>query len=205
MRIGIFGSGRIGATLARAWLRTGHEVRFGARDPERTARKADAMDPRLTAGTIEETADWGEAFLLAVPLHATPAVGGAAGKGLVGKPVLDAGNAIPERDGAAAEEAKRAGTGIWVSRHLPGALVVKAFNTVYFETIAAGVRADGARVGVPLAGDSEEALAVAERLVRDAGLDPLRIGGLSESSRIDYGSPVWNSDKTAGEIREALD
>jgi predicted dinucleotide-binding enzyme len=204
MKIAIYGSGMIGGTLAKLWLAAGHEVRFGARDPERTARKVPSIDSRATVGTLEETARWAEALLLAIPLHGTPAVGAAIAQAAAGKPVLDAGNAIPARDGAAATEAAQLGTGAWVARHVPGAHVVKAFNTVYFKTIAGEAHRPGERVGVPLAGDDETALATAERLVRDAGLEPVRVGDLARSRSIDYGSPVWNTGMTAAAVRRAL-
>lgn len=204
MRIGIFGSGMIGGSLAKLWLRAGHDVRFGARDPERTRRKVPSIDPRAGVGSLAETAAWGEALLLAIPLHATPEVGGAIAPGAAGKLVLDAGNAIPRRDGEAAAEAAKEGTGSWVARHVPGAHVVKAFNTVYFKTITSEAHRDGPRVGVPLAGDDEAALALAERLVRDAGLDPVRVGSLADSRRIDFGSPVWNTGMTAAEVARTL-
>ncbi len=204
MKIGIYGSGMIGGTLAKLWLAAGHEVRFGARDPERTRRKAPSIDARAGVGGLEETARWAEALLLAIPLHATPAVGAAIAAAAAGKLVLDAGNAIPNRDGAAAAEAARLGTGAWVANHLPGAHVVKAFNTVYFKTIAGEAHRKGERVGVPIVGDDEAALALAERLVRDAGLEPVRAGKLADAGRIDYGSPVWNTGMTAEAIRRAL-
>jgi len=204
MRIGIYGSGMIGGTLAKLWLAAGHEVRFGARDPERTRRKTPSIDTRAGVGGLEETARWAEALLLAIPLHATPAVGAAIGDAAAGKLVLDACNAIPSRDGAAATEAARLGTGAWAARHLAGAHVVKAFNTVYFKTIASEAHRQGERVGVPIVGDDEAALALAERLVRDAGLEPVRVGPLADATRIDYGSPVWNTGMTADAIRRAL-
>jgi hypothetical protein len=204
MKIGIYGSGMIGGTLARLWLSAGHEVRFGARDTERTARKIPSVDARAGVGGLEETARWADALLLAIPLHATVAVGAAIAPAAAGKPVLDAGNAIPARDGAAATEAARLGTGVWVARQLPGAHVVKAFNTVYFKTIAGEAHRAGERVAVPLAGDDEAALATAERLVTDAGLEPVRVGGLAASRSIDYGSPVWNTGMTAAALRRAL-
>ena len=97
MRIGIYGSGMIGGTLAKLWLSAGHEVRFGARDPERTRRKTPSIDSRAGVGTLDEVARWGEAFLLAIPLHGIPALAAAAAAGLSGKPVLDASNAIASR------------------------------------------------------------------------------------------------------------
>jgi predicted dinucleotide-binding enzyme len=204
MRIGIFGSGMIGGALAKLWTDAGHTVRFGARDPGKTQEKAAAIDPRIETGTLAEVAAWGEAFLLAVPLHATPEIGAAIAEGVRGKTVLDAGNAIPRRDGQAAEAARTGGSGAWVASHLPGAHVVKAYNTVYFQTIAGQAHRAPPLVGVPLTGDDDGALAVAERLVRDSGLEPIRVGSLAETGRIDHGSPVWNSNMTAAEIAKAL-
>lgn len=199
MRIGIFGSGHMGTTLARLWLDAGHEVRFGARDPAASAKKG--LDPRAHVGTLEAVASWGEAFLLAVPLHATPAIGAAVRAGIAGKPVLDAGNAIPNRDGKEGAEAARIGSGPWVKQHLPSARVVKAFSTVYFQTLA---HPRTPPVAVPLVGDDDAALLVAERLVRDAHLEPVLVGRLDQSKRIDFGTPVWNSNMTAPELRRAL-
>src|SRR5512143_368262 len=204
MKLGIYGSGMIGGTLAKLWLGAGHEVRFGARDLERTRRKTPSIDPRAGVGALEETARWAEALLLAIPLHATPAVGAAIGDAAAGKLVLDASNAIANRDGAAAAEAARLGTGVWVARQLNGAHVVKAFNTVYFKTIASEAHRQGERVGVPIVGDDEKALTLAERLVRDAGLEPVRVGKLADAGRIDFGSPVWNTGMTADAIRRTL-
>jgi predicted dinucleotide-binding enzyme len=204
MRIGIFGSGMIGGTLARLWLQAGHQVRFGARDPERTRLKARSIEARAEVSSLADAAEWGEALLLAIPLRATPEVGAAIAASARGKLVLDASNAIPRRDGTAATEAMRNGSGVWVAGQLPGAHVVKAFNTVYFKTIGSEAHRKGERVGVPLAGDDEKALALAERLVRDAGLEPVKIGTLTESGRVDFGSPVWNTGMTVREIRKAL-
>jgi len=203
MRIGVFGSGMIGGTLGRRWLEAGHEVRFGARDPERTRLKVPSIDARAGVGHLAEVAEWAEVLFLAIPLHATPDVAAAIGERGRGKLVLDAGNAIPRRDGIAATEAMRNGSGVWVASHLPGAHVVKAFNTVYFKTIATA-GGGGHKVGVPLAGDDPKALELAESLVRDAGLDPVRIGRLAESGRIDFGSPVWNTGMSVSEIKRAL-
>lgn len=205
MRIGILGSGNIGGTLAKLWVNANHEVRFGSQDPARTRVKAEALDRRILVDIPSNVADWAEAILLAIPLHATTTLARSLVEGAQGKPLLDAGNAIPARDGASAEAATAiGGTGLWVASLVPGAHVVKAFNTVHFQTIAAEAHRAAPRVGVPLAGDDEAALAIAERLVRDAGLDPIRVGTLAEGSRIDVGSPVWNTNMTAAEISTTL-
>ncbi|MFO0550581.1 MAG: NAD(P)-binding domain-containing protein [Polyangiaceae bacterium] len=204
MKIGIFGSGMIGGTLAKLWVNAGHEVQFGARAPEQTRAKAQSIDARVGVDTLSATSKWAEAVLLAIPLHATPDVASSIAEGVRGKPVLDAGNAIPRRDGAAADAAGALGTGPWVAAFLPGAHVVKAYNTVYYQTIATQAHRAPPLVGVPLCGDDEGALSVAERLVRDSGLEPVRVGKLADSRSIDFGSPVWNSNMTRDEIIRAL-
>lgn len=205
MRIGIFGSGMIGSTLAALWHQAGHEIRFGARDPQKTQQVAARIAPQLGAGRPAEVADWAEVLLLAVPFHATGALATEIAEHAKGKPVLDAGNAIPQRDGEAGTEAARMGTGVYTARYLPGALVIKAYNTVYFKTIAAQHQQSGPRVAVPLVGDDAGALAIAAQLVRDSGLDPVLVGPLSESKRIDFGASVWNSNMTAAQLCSALD
>jgi hypothetical protein len=82
--------------------------------------------------------------------------------------------------------------------------VVKAFNTIYAHTIATQAGRPEPRVGVPLVGDDEAALVLAERLVRDAGFDPVRVGKLADSARVDVASPVWNATMTVPEIVRTL-
>jgi len=63
------------------------------------------------------------------------------------------------------------------------------------------------RVGVPLASDDPEALRIAARLVRDAGFDPVSVGGLTrakEFKEFDVGTPVYASDMSGPEVRWAL-
>jgi hypothetical protein len=83
--------------------------------------------------------------------------------------------------------------------------VVKAFNTVHYRNLLSEAHRAGARIGVPLAGDDAKALEEAAQLVRDAGSDPLVLaGGMAASAKIDVGSPVWNTNKTADEVKAAL-
>jgi predicted dinucleotide-binding enzyme len=45
---------------------------------------------------------------------------------------------------------------------------------------------------------------VAEQLVRDAGFDPVPVGGLSRAREFDFGTPVYVSGQTAAQIRATL-
>ena len=158
MKIGIVGAGMIGGTLGRLWHRAGHEVRYGARDPGKLDALVRELGERASAGTPESAAAFGEVVLLAVPLAATVELGRVIASHIGGKVVLDAGNAYAQRDGAAADAAMRhaAGSSGWVAAHLPGARVVKAFNTVYYKTLASEAGRGDDRVGIPLAGDAPD-------------------------------------------------
>lgn len=202
MRIGIIGAGMIGATLGRLWSRAGHEVMLSSRHPGSLGPVVDGM-PGARAGTAQEAATFGEVVLLAVPFGAMADLGPRLAASLDGKVVLDAGNPFPQRDGVAAVDAMRGGrgSGRWTSERLPGARVVKAFNTVYFQTLAMEAHRAGDRIGIPLASDDPGALEVAARLVRDAGFDPVRVGPLDRARDFDPDSAVWNKGMTGRTLR----
>ncbi len=206
MRIGLLGAGMIGETLGRLWVRSGHAILLSSRHPESLADLARSMGASARTGTIEEAAEFGEALLLAVPFGAVTTIGPAVARAAARKLVLDAGNPFPHRDGAAAVEARAGvgGSGVWVARHFPLALVVKAFNTVHYRTLAREAHRAGERVGVPIAGDDAGALETTERLVRDAGFDPVIVGPLSRSAEFDPGTAVWNTGMTGPEVRRLL-
>ena len=62
----------------------------------------------------------------------------------------------------------------------------------------------GRRFAVPLAGDDPEAIAVASRLVTDAGFEPVVAGPLSAGKAFDSSSPLFLKALTARELRQAL-
>lgn len=206
MRIGIIGSGMMGSTLGRLWAAAGHDVLYSSRHPEKLGELV-ATTPRARAVTVDEAAREGEAWFLGVPYAAMPDLAKALAPLAAGKLVLDGGNIIPLRDGALAAHIKDSGKGSggWTQSSLPAARVVKAFNTVHFRNLASEAHRAGPRIGVPLAGDDAQALDEAAALVRDAGQDPVVLpGGVAASARIDFGSPVWNTNMTGGELRAAL-
>ncbi|MCU0688088.1 MAG: NAD(P)-binding domain-containing protein [Polyangiaceae bacterium] len=206
MRIGIVGSGMMGSTLGQLWVRAGHEVCFSSRHPERLSPLVEKAGAGAQAGDVETAASFGEAIFLGVPFGALPELATRLGPLVVGKVVLDAGNPFPARDGAIAREvlASRRGSGAYTAARLPGARVVKAFNTVYFKTLETEAHRRGAGVGVPLASDDGAALALAATLVRDAGFEPVIVGRLETAARFDVGSPVWNTSLSGAEVAKAL-
>lgn len=205
-RIGLVGSGMIGSTLARLWTRASHEVLVSSRHPDKLAPLVVELGARARTGSPEEAARFGDVVVLTTPLGAVPRLAESLGDLLEGKIVIDTNNPYENRDGELAEEAVRGGqgSGVWVQRHFPGARVVKAFNTVYFQTLLAEAHRDGARVGIPLASDDAEAMHQVADLVRDAGFDPVEVGAMERSREFDVGTPVYNTGASGEEVRHAL-
>ena len=133
-KIGIVGSGRIGGNLGILLARAGHEIVFSSRHPETLKDLVKTAGHKACAGSVAEAIAIGDVIVLSLPLKALPALDAETKDALKGKIVIDTSNPYPERDGKIAEEARRepGGTGIVVASLLPGARIVRAFNTVYF-------------------------------------------------------------------------
>ncbi len=94
-----------------------------------------------------------------------------------------------------------------VDRRAPGVHTVKAFNTLYYVTLAERAGrppADGRPLAVPLSGDDVGAKGLVEGLVREAGYEPVDIGSLPGAPRQEPGGPVYGDELTAPEVRQRL-
>ena len=204
VKIGIVGTGKIGGALATHWAKAGHELVISSRHPEELQDLARSLGPKVRVGTAREAAEFGDVVLLSVPYKATPEVGRELASVWKGKVVLDTGNPYPFRDGAMAEDARKRSTGVTSKEYLPGVRLVRAFNAINARNLANDSNRKEGRWAIPLAGDDAEALKVAERLVRDAGFDPVVVGGLAKAREFDYGSKVYTELLTAKQLREEL-
>jgi predicted dinucleotide-binding enzyme len=204
LKIGIIGSGNIGGTVGTLWVKAGHPVLFSSRHPEELKPLVDGLGPLARAGTVKEAFTFGEVVFIGVPYGAYPQIGKDNAKEFTGKIVLDAGNAVPKRDGEIANEARENGIGITSAKYLAGARIVRAFNTMNFRKLADNANRPGARMAIPIAGDDKEALAVAQTLVRDAGFDAVIIGGLEQAKLFAQGGPLYGQDITAQEMQQRL-
>jgi len=204
LKIGIIGTGHIGGTLARLWVAAGHEVLISSRHPEELRGLAASLGPKVRVGTPRDAAVFGDVVVVSVPYGALPQVGRDLKAELAGKIVLDTCNPYPSRDGEMAVEARRLGTGVADPQFLPGVRLVRAFNAINSGDLASQAHRAGEPVAIPLAGDDAQALAVAERLVRDAGFAPVVVGPLARAREFDVGTPVYTRLMTAPQLRAAL-
>ncbi len=204
LKIGIVGTGNIGGALATHWAKAGHELVISSRHPEELQDLAKSLGPKVRVGTVREAAQFGDVVLLSVPYKATPDVGRDLASVWKGKIVLDTGNPYPFRDGAMAEDARKRGTGVTSKEFLPGVRLVRAFNAINARNLATDSNRKEGRWAIPLASDDAEALKVAERLVRDAGFDPVVVGGLARAREFDVGTEVYTELLSAKQLREEL-
>ncbi len=204
MKIGIIGSGHQGGSIGLNWAKAGHKVFFSSRHPEELKQLVTEAGPNAQAGTPEQAAAFGNVILIAVPYKALPQVGKDYASQLKGKVVIDCGNPYPQRDGSMAEEALAKGTGVTSAQYLPGVKLVRAFNEIGWQQVRDRAQRNGEKLGVPIAGDDPHAIAVAVQLVKDAGFDPVVVGGLNTAKEFDHGSSVYGHPMTARELRQAL-
>lgn len=190
LKIGIVGSGRIGGTLGELWLKAGHEIMFSSLDLAHDRALAARLGAKAHAGTPREAAEFGEVLLIAVPYAALPQIGRDLADLIKGKVVVDTSNPIPARDGEVAVWAREKGAGLASAELLPGARLVRTFNAVGYTKLAAAARREGERTGMPMAGDDADAIAVASRLVREIGLEPVVVGRLSMGKYLIPGTPL---------------
>lgn len=202
MKIGIIGSGNIGSTLGTLWVKAGHQVLFSSRHPENLKQLVDGLGPLARAGTVSEAIAFGDAILIAVPYGSMPQIARDYAKDLAGKIVMDTGNAVLARDGEIAKEAREKGVGLTTQRLLPGARVVRVFNTLGVSRLRSNANRPEGRIGIPMAGDDQEALKVASGLVRDAGFDPAVLGGLDRSRLFEQTNPLYGQEISAQELIE---
>lgn len=197
MKIGIIGSGHIGSTAARLFIKAGHDVAVSnSRGPDTLRALIAELGGRARALTVNEAARFGDVVLVAIPFgkyRDLPA------EALTGKIVIDAGNYYPERDGQFTElDLGKTTSSELVAQHLPDTRVMKAFNTIYYKDLAeqgdTNLSLENRRV-IFIAGDNRAAKATVARLIEEIGFAPIDLGGLHEGGkRQQPGTPVYNKN-----------
>jgi 8-hydroxy-5-deazaflavin:NADPH oxidoreductase len=206
MQIGIIGTGHIGGTLARHFVRAGHEVAISnSRGPETLSVLVAELGGRAEAMTAADAAAFGEVVVVSVPFGRFRELPTA---GLRGKVVVDTNNYYPQRDGTFEElDADRTTSSELLQAHLQGARVVKAFNAIQWQRLRDLGRpaGDAERIGIPISGDDEEAKRIVAGLIDEMGFDAVDAGTLGKGGRNHQpGSSVYAADLPTDELRARL-
>jgi NADPH-dependent F420 reductase len=163
--VSIIGTGNMGQAIAGLVTKGGNTVEvFGSSD----------TDKQVT----------GDVVVLAVPYPAVSAVVAQRGEQLAGKIVVDITNPLNFEtfDGLVVPADSSATAGIAAA--LPSSRVIKAFNTNFAGTLAAGT-VDGQPTTVLVAGDDADAKALLTGLVSAAGLRAVDAGGLTRARELE--------------------
>ena len=205
MKIGIIGAGRIGATLARLFAGAGHEVAISnSRGPDTLAKLVAEIGSPAAATRTEDAVRFGDVVVLALPWHNIDQLPPA--DVFAGKIVIDATNPYTA-EGEVMDLEGRTSSGV-VAGSLPGARIVKAFNTIYWKTLAAEGRRDKdpeERLVIFVASDDVRAKSVVSQLIEDIGFAPVDTGSLREGGRRQQpGTELYNRPITLREARELL-
>ena len=179
MRLGILGSGLMGAKLGTIWARAGHEVVFSyARSEQKLKKLARDAKGKAQAGTPREAAQDAAAVLLAVHWSRVDDVLKQAGD-LSDKVIVSC--SLPmNADNTDLVIAHTSSGAEVLANKIPKARVVSAFNTVPSEVLF-GVFEARRKTGRPslvYCGDDASGKKIAVELIRDVGFDPVDAGPL---------------------------
>ena len=205
MEIGILGSGNIGANAARVFARAGHHVRItNSRGPESLGSLVAEIGNNVEAVSAQEAVDASDVVLIAVPWTKREEALGEI-EGWDEKIVIDAMN--PYTEDFEIEDLGSKTSTEFTRALIPGARVVKAFNTIYYKRLATEGKPKGTpgRLAIPVASDDPAAKRVVMDLIEEIGFDAVDNGGLVEGGRKQQpGSPIYNQPLGAKEMRDEL-
>lgn len=179
MKILVIGTGNMGSGFVKQLHAAGHQVRVAARQADKGAGLA-AQYPGVQAVQLDNAASEVDVVIVATGYPDAVAALRSVGS-LAGKVVVDITNPLTAdymgltlgHDTSAAEE---------IAKAVPDALVVKAFNTLFAQVLAAGADfGSGQKASVFFAGDSDRAKQTVKTLAESMGFATIDAGGLKNA------------------------
>jgi 8-hydroxy-5-deazaflavin:NADPH oxidoreductase len=162
MDIAIIGAGNVGSALGKGWLKAGHDVVFGVRDPHSPkTQKALALIPEVKVNSVHEASKNAEVIVITTPPEAVLEIISQLGD-VSTKVLIDTTNSVRTRPApyATAYDA--------IKEITKATAVVKCFNSTGFENMLNPIY-HGEGIDMFAAGNSAKAKQVAEQLAKDIG------------------------------------
>jgi 8-hydroxy-5-deazaflavin:NADPH oxidoreductase len=184
----IVGVGNIGGAVARHLVTGGESVVLAAKEETSAQALAVTLGPLARAASVEDAISTADAVVLALWLDTIRALVPQHAPLLGDKVVIDPSNPIAfDASGEMSRTLpERQSAGSVVAALLPaGAHYVKAFGTIGADALAGSAHRQPRRAVLFYATDDDVAATTIERLIRAAGFDPLRAGGIADAGRIE--------------------
>ena len=204
MKIGILGAGNIGGILGRYLANAGHDVAFSyVRSDAKLDRLIESIGKKTRRTTLEDLKDFADVIFLAIPWWTVESALNELGA-LDDKILVDCTNPfnhdLTDLDiGENEIGAKK------VAHWAPGAKIVKAFNTLFYQVLgASGGKLSTSSPVVFYCGDNTQANEIVESLIRDCGFNPIFTGQLSEARFQEPRGPLFNRALTLDEAEKQI-
>jgi hypothetical protein len=186
--VAIIGTGTIGGTLAANFASGGQDFLLAGRHQEAARKIASTLSGHAEVVTIDEAVDRADALVVAVWLDPFKELIAHYGERLAGKVIVDPTNPVgPDGDGNYRKViGEQESSGQILAGLLPaGARLVKAFGTLSAPTLSAAAWREPERAVQFYATDDDAAGDLVADLIRAGGYEPVRVGGLDQSIRIE--------------------
>jgi 8-hydroxy-5-deazaflavin:NADPH oxidoreductase len=194
MKIGILGSGDVAKALAAGFIKHGHQVVLGTRDPSKLKDFA-ASHQGVHAASFADAAGFGEVVVLAVKgAAARDALSAAGADNLAGKPVIDTTN--PIADAPPANGVLKFFTNLdqslleQLQSAFPGAHLVKAFNSVGNAAMV-NPQFPGGKPTMFICGNDDKAKATVSDICGQFGWDVADMGKAEAARAIEPLCMLW--------------
>jgi 8-hydroxy-5-deazaflavin:NADPH oxidoreductase len=186
--VAIIGIGNIGTRLAANFAAGGQDFLLAGRDQEAARKLAADLNGHAEVVSVDEAVDRAGVLVIAVWLDAFKQLIAQYGERLAGKVIVDPTNPVgPDSDGNYRKViGEQESSGQILAGLLPaGARLVKAFGTLSAPTLSAAARQEPERAVQFYAADDTAAGDLVADLIRVGGYEPVRVGGLDQSIRIE--------------------
>jgi len=196
--IAIIGTGEVAGALGPEFAALGHQVVYGSRNPDRdVVRRLVARTGESASATGQaQAAAQGDIVVLAVPWNVVEEVIVNLGD-LSGKIIIDPTNPRVVGADGLRNHAVESSNGEMIQSWAPRARVVKAFNTMTWETMVEPA-STGGTVTVPLVGNDLEAKATVAAIVQGMGLEPIDLGPIRYAHALENLYLLWGNAITLG-------
>ncbi len=186
--VAIIGTGNLGSRLAAGFAAGGQDFLLAGRDLEATSKLASDLDGRATALSVDEAVERADVLVFAVWFDVSKQLIAQYGERLAGKMIVDPSNPVaPDGNGGFQKIiGEQESSGQILAGLLPaGAELVKAFGTLSADTLSAAQRREPERAVLFYAADDAGAGDLVADLIRTGGYEPVRVGGLDQSIRLE--------------------